>query len=272
MPDNSFKLELVAHKALVCPESKSEVRHLVFKRTDGKKLDYQAGQFITFIIDGERRSYSLANPPGESGSDELEVAISQVYDEDGQPGLATKVFFKGEACDEPDPGPYEAVGPKGRLVLPRPVEGEPVICKRYIFIATGTGVTPYRAMLSELDSQFDAGECSKAILLFGVRQPEDLLYEKDFLDYEKSHQTQFEFYPCYSRCEGELPAEQPHACKGYVTKQLEAIELNSETDRVFLCGNPKMVDDCFNYLREEKDFPIKQIIREKYVSPKKRSV
>ena len=269
MTQDSFQLELVRKQSLVSIDATdTQVVHLVFRRKDGARFDYQPGQFITFLLEDpdssedplrvERRSYSLANAPDEGGSEELEIAVSKVTDENGNPGLATRLLFDLE------PGQVlNAIGPKGRLVLPE----EP--CKRYIFIATGTGVTPYRAMLQKLKQQFAASADTEVILLFGVRESQELLYEKDFFSHEEEHDKNFSFYPCYSRCET-LPADQPRACRGRVTQKLRELELR-EDDLFFLCGNPDMVDECFDYLKNEKEFSTKQIIREKYVSPKKRT-
>ena len=59
MAVEKFNLELVSFKDIT-----DNVRHLVFKRTDNKPLNFIAGQFITFMFncdDGKvkRRSYSL---------------------------------------------------------------------------------------------------------------------------------------------------------------------------------------------------------------------
>jgi len=79
----------------------------------------------------------------------------------------------------------------------------------------------------------------------------------------------FRFVPCFSR---ELPAaDSPHAHAdvrhGYVQQFLEAFAPDAASDIAYLCGNPNMVDACFEALKAA-GLPVPQIRREKYVSSK----
>ena len=75
--------------------------------------------------------------------------------------------------------------------------------------------------------------------------------------------------PCFSR---ELPAAdspQAHADvrHGYVQQFLAEFAPDAATDIAYLCGNPNMVDACFEALKAA-GLPVPQIRREKYVSSK----
>jgi NAD(P)H-flavin reductase len=135
--------------------------------------------------------------------------------------------------------------------------------QRYLFIGTGTGVTPYRAMLP-LVEKLIAERGIEVVLLYGARNPEELLYGDDFRAFAERH-PQFRFVPCFSR---ELP-DNPHADvrHGYVQQFLAEFSPNPATDIAYLCGNPNMVDACFEALKAD-GLPIPQIRREKYVSSK----
>ena len=79
----------------------------------------------------------------------------------------------------------------------------------------------------------------------------------------------FRFMPCLSR---ELPAPgSAHAHAdvrhGYVQQFLAEFAPKAETDIAYLCGNPNMVDACFEALKGF-GLPVPQIRREKYVSSK----
>jgi NAD(P)H-flavin reductase len=104
----------------------------------------------------------------------------------------------------------------------------------------------------------------EVVLLFGARTPQELLYGEDFRAFADTH-PQFRFVPCFSR---ELP-ENPHpdVRHGYVQQFLAEFSPNPETDIAYLCGNPNMVDTCFEALKAD-GLPIPQIRREKYVSSK----
>lgn len=249
-----FPLKLVSRRMLA-----PSVGHYAFVRDDGAPLDSIPGQFIQVhfqYADGTaaRRSYSLAGVhdhalgPGEA----VEIAVSYV------PGGAATALFEGLAIGDS----VQASGPFGRFCL-MPSDAN----KRYLLIATGTGVTPYRAMLPELARQI-AARGIEVVLLFGARTPEELLYGDEFRAFAEAHPN-FRFVPCFSR---ELPAAgspQAHADvrHGYVQQFLDEFVPQADTDIAYLCGNPNMVDTCFEALKAH-GLPIPAIRREKYVSSK----
>jgi len=236
------------------------VGHYTFVRDDGQPLDFIPGQFIQVhfqYADGTatKRSYSLATihdhalGPGEA----VEIAVSYV------PGGAATALFEGLADD----GHIDASGPFGRFCL-MPADAN----ARYLLIATGTGVTPYRAMLPQLDALIRERGV-RVVLLFGARNTDELLYGDEFRAFAAKHPDHFRFVPCFSR---ELPAaDSPHAHAdvrhGYVQQFLEEFAPNAADDIAYLCGNPNMVDACFETLKGY-GLPVPQVRREKYVSSK----
>lgn len=119
------------------------VRHLSFERADGQPLAFVPGQFLQVHFqydDGKptKRSYSVGTIGDGAGPVErIEIAVSYV---DG--GAATKLLGGLKAGETVD-----ASGPYGRFCLMDADQNQ-----RYILIATGTGVTPYRAMLPQVAS------------------------------------------------------------------------------------------------------------------------
>ncbi|CAG4967398.1 Aromatic O-demethylase, reductase subunit [Lysobacter luteus] len=250
-----FPLKLVSRRMLA-----PSVGHYVFVRDDGAPLDFIPGQFIQVhfqYADGTatKRSYSLATihdhamGPGEA----VEIAVSYV------PGGAATALFEGlDAGDTVD-----ASGPFGRFCLV-PADTN----RRYLLIGTGTGVTPYRAMLPQLERAI-AERGIQVVLLFGARTPDELLYGDEFRAFADRHPDHFRFVPCFSRV---LPAAgSPHAHAdvrhGYVQQFLPDFAPDPDGDIAYLCGNPNMVDSCFEALKES-GLEVKQIRREKYVSSK----
>ncbi len=243
MPLPSYRLTLVSNEQ-ICPN----VRKLRFEFVEANSFTYRPGQFVSFQLPYAekplKRSYSIANLelPNEDGlvtTNYLEIVISYVEN-----GRATKIFFEAQAGDE-----FEISGPVGLLVLGSE------LAERVFLIGTGTGMAPYRAMLNQLtelsNHQFH--------ILFGAQKLENMFYLDDFWAADKK--DNIHFYPCLSR----EVADNCHP--GYVQSQLELLKPNPETDLVYLCGNPDMVDDVFDLLKE-LDFGVKQVKREKYVFSK----
>ena len=184
------KFKLILQKAYML---NARMRHLEFKLINQNNeevrqdlFNYLPGQFISILFtkDSEiiRRNFSIANQPNNDNI--LEIAITYVPH-----GLGSTKLHNMQLGET-----IEAIGPFGTFIL-KPEEYPNI--RRYILVATGTGVTPFRAMLNiirELIKQKNL----EFILLLGVRNREELLYAQYFLDFSNKY-ANFKFYPCYSR-------------------------------------------------------------------------
>ena len=225
------------------------VRHLVFACEDNQAFIFIPGQFITLHISTPkktlRRSYSIANSY-HNGSAIVEFAASYIAD-----GVASELLFNLKPGDK-----ITASGPFGRLILR---DEQPA---RYVLIATGTGVTPYRSMLVEIEKRLQLQPNLRVMVVFGVRKPEDLLYGDEFVAFAKKN-SRFEFHAYYSRMQQENPSR--HENQGYVSRIFEKVEFDPVHDVFYLCGNPNMIDEVFAKLIE-RGFATENIRREKYIS------
>ena len=231
------------------------VGHYRFVRCDDQPLDFQPGQFIQVHFDHAdgtpaRRSYSLATihdhamGPGEA----VEIAVSFVPG-----GAATALFEALQPGSE-----LQASGPFGKFCL-QPEDRN----RRYLLIATGTGVTPYRSMLPLLATAM-AERGLEVVLLQGARTPDELLYGDDFRAFADAHPG-FRYVPCFSR--GLPEGAHADARHGYVQQFLAEFAPDPEGDIAYLCGNPNMVDACVVELKSA-GLGNARIRREKYVSNK----
>lgn len=232
------------------------VKHFVFRC---EHFSYLAGQFITihFPVQTEagekilRRSYSVATTPEkfkETGC--IEFAAGYVKN-----GPASELLFHLNPGDT-----LQASGPFGRLILKEEMP------KRYIFVATSTGITPFRAMLTVLAERLKEHPTLEIVLLEGVQYQRDALYAEDFLAFVAQY-PQCQFYLCYSR---EITTDnlQSYERLGYVQALFSTLNLDAQSDAVYLCGNPGMIDNAFSLLKEQYCFDVKNIFREKYISSK----
>lgn len=238
MPVEEFDARLVRSAALT-----PTVRSFEFERVDGAPLEFRPGQFVQldFPVGDEmqRRSYSFANIPAKG--EPMTIAVAPV-----EGGLATGYLWSLNEGDT-----VRLSGPYGRFVL-RPKETP----DRLILVGTGTGIAPYRAMLPELHERAAAG--TRVAILLGVRTREELLYGDAFREAAESSEN-ISFFACYSRADALASDER----RGYVHDVLVELGVDPAGDVVYLCGNPNMVDQAVDGLRE-RGFGPRQIRREKY--------
>lgn len=242
MPHERFTFVLQSTR-MVTPR----VRQFNFRREDGIPFHYVPGQFVTLHMPFEdkelRRSYSIAASP--DGVNDVELAITYV---DG--GRGTGLLFAMQ------PGArVQATGPFGKFQLREDS------LQRDLLVATGTGIAPFRAMLPQLRKRLN-GDGHEAVLLMGVRGPDELLYGEDMLLLAREN-PHFKFITSYSRRLSDPPV--PHERKGYVQDHLMELGPDPARDIVYLCGNPGMIDDAVVKLKAV-GFQTHNLRREKFVS------
>lgn len=122
-----------------------------------------------------------------------------------------------------------------------------------VLVATGTGLAPYMSMLRTLS--LDTGERRIAVLL-GARHSWDLGYQAELMAMDARNGC-VSYIPVISR-----PAEEPvpwGGAAGYVQDLWKnrvvaaawGFEPSPDSTRIFLCGNPAMIDDMAAILADE---------------------
>jgi ferredoxin-NADP reductase len=229
------------------------VRHMSFERADGKPFVFVPGQFLQVHFhyeDGKstKRSYSVATIGDGSAApvERIEIAVSYVE------GGAATALLSGLA----EGGAVDVSGPYGRFCLMGADTNS-----RYLLVATGTGVTPYRAMLPRIRELTVTRGCTFA-LIYGARNEAELLYGEEFEAFAREVPG-FTFHPCFSRAMRAEP--RPNDRSGRVHVVLNELKPDAANDIAYLCGNPDMVDQAFALLKEA-GLPVPHVRREKYVS------
>ena len=222
----------------------SNTLHLIFKCNG---ISFLSGQFVTLhILDklGKKyfRNYSIANSPNKKNI--LEISISRV-----KKGLGTGILFNLKKGDL-----LHASGPLGKFLINH---NENI--KRYILVATGTGIAIYRSMLNIISHLIIRYNIS-IVLVMGCRKKEDAIYYHDFLKF-KTRYINFRYAICYSR-NGKI--NNNFEKKGHIQYYLQSLNLDYRKDVVFLCGNPFMIDSAISILKNIK-FSNKSIKKEKYI-------
>ena len=241
-----FQLRL-AESRMLAPA----VRHMAFERADGAPFAFVPGQFVQIhfhYTDGKptKRSYSVATIGNGSGAvARIEIAVSYV-----EGGAATNLLANLQEGSTVD-----ASGPYGRFCL-----DDKDANRRYLLVATGTGVTPYRAMLPQLEKLAARG--AEVALVYGARNESELLYGEEFEAFARRN-PHFHFHACFSRTPRTPP--RAHDRSGRVHVALAELKPDAAHDIAYLCGNPDMVDQAFATLKDA-GLPVPDIRREKYVS------
>jgi ferredoxin-NADP reductase len=225
-------------KLIECVEVAPGLGHFVFEAQNGGSLHFIPGQFVSFAADiGNKeitRAYSLASTPGSANRFELCLNLAPE-------GLFSHHLFRMKPGDTVEMRP-----PLGTFVLRQPPRDS-------LFIATGTGIAPFRSMLrAHLNSS-----SPQFTLLFGVRHESHLIYRDEFEELARCY-SNFRFWPTLSR-----PQASWGGRTGHVQTHLEeALEGRRDVD-VYLCGLKLMVDDVRSRLKAA-GFDRKQIFYEKY--------
>jgi ferredoxin--NADP+ reductase len=184
-----------------------------------------------------RRAYSIAS--SSVARENLELYITLV-----RSGALTPRLFALE------PGDRLWLGPKitGRFTLDdAPEEADLVL------VATGTGLAPYMSMLRTMLPQ--GGERRIAVFL-GARHSWDLGYQSELMTMARQNPS-FTYQTIISR-----PAEEPvpwGGPAGYVQDLWQGDHLERawgtrpepDSTRIFLCGNPSMIEDMVTILDDE---------------------
>jgi ferredoxin-NADP reductase len=219
---------------------------------EGQCLDFRAGQFVTMDLPiHERkvkrwRSYSIASPPHQNR--ELEFCIVRL-----EGGAASQYFF-----EEVEVGtPIRFRGPSGKFVLPEPVDRD------LVFICTGTGVAPFRSMLTDLHHHRKAHR--RIHLIFGTRYAEGILYRDEFEQLLREL-PDFRYSMALSREPDLQPETFPFPVRrGYVHPWYLQEYASPRPDIDFyLCGWRNMIDEALDHLSVRLGYEKTQIHFELY--------
>ncbi len=225
------------------------IMELNYVRTDDKPITYVPGQFFSlhfpFENEEKNRSYSTAGRVDNIRENREFCFVIRAVPK----GAASQFFFATEPGDS-----LKMSGPFGALTLPL---SDP---RRYIFIGTGTGAAPFRTMLPSLLQRMAQNSELEVELILGARSAEAIIYKDEFQ--ATAQQTKnLRLSLCYSQ-------EHPNNSKvneypGRVQTQFGRLHANPQTDIVYLCGNPGMVEESAEYFKE-RDFTPKNLKQEKY--------
>ena len=219
------------------------VRGLTLACADGAPLAYVPGQWVNLEVEvggrRDKRAYSIASAPNPGDPSAFELAVTRVDD-----GLVSRALHElpvGSvvALD----GPHGFFTREGQSHLPA------------LFVGTGTGVCPLRAML---EAELATSDGPPLGLLFGVRNEGEILYRAEFEALAAKH-PRFSFHPTLSR-----PSPEWKGRTGYVQTHLAELIDRTAKPHVYVCGLSRMVSGVRRVLKEELGFERRSVHSERY--------
>lgn len=239
------------HKILTARLTKSlliseKTKHLEFEVNELESFDFVAGQFVSVRepkADGKfvTRAYSIASPPRSDRT--FDLCLNRV--ENG--------FMSNWLCDQEVGATVHFHGPHGHFVM-HPERRDT------IFIATGTGVAPFRSMVQWLFREPERNQGHDFWLVYGTRYEEDIYYREEFVEYAKKHPN-FHYEMLLSR-----PPEGSPIRKGYVQERVREIATGRPVESIecYICGLNDMVSANRALLKDELGWDKKHVVFERY--------
>lgn len=207
---------------LVRSVSLSELtKHLEFEMPSVSRFGFVAGQWLSFkqfTPGGEEitRAYSIASPP----ADDNRYALCLNRVQDG--------FMSNFLCGMKEGDEISCQGAFGDFILRPPLHDT-------VFIATGTGIAPFRSMLHWLLAEQSRHQGKQFWLLFGNRHEQDIYYHNEWQRLA-AELPNFHYLPTLSCGRSDW-----QGLRGYVQEHLPRIVQGRTDMQAYICGLDKMV-------------------------------
>lgn len=196
-------------------------KHLEFEMEGVSRFGFVPGQWLSLKQtrpDGEEltRAYSIASPPADNSR--FALCLNRVQDG----------FMSNFLCDMKEGEQISCQGPFGDFILRPPLRDT-------IFIATGTGIAPFRSILHWLLADPTRHHSRSFFLLFGSRTEKDIYYHQEFLQLAAEH-ANLDYLPTLSRGGPEWKG-----LRGYVQEHVPGIVHGRAEMIAYICGLDKMI-------------------------------
>jgi CDP-4-dehydro-6-deoxyglucose reductase len=196
-----------------------DVAELTLRIPPNFDFKFIAGQYIDLIGEGGvRRSYSLANSPRDDKK--LVLHIKKVRN-----GVMSEYIFNRARANDL----LRLEGPLGTFSLRN--DGS----ENIVFLATGTGIAPVKAMIESIKSQLKS---KKIYVIWGGKYKKDLYWDLSNLNIDHI------YIPVLSR-EKNWDGE-----NGHVQQALLDLKLKLDKTTVYACGSELMIKDSRRLLIE----------------------
>lgn len=199
---------------------------------------FTAGQYakLSLEVNGERvvRAYSFVNAPSNKNLEFYLVLVPE--------GKLSPLLY--------------ALKPGDEVMITQDAQGFFVIeeipqCDTLWMLATGTAIGPY---LSILEEGKGLDRFKNIVLLHAARYARDLSYLPQMQQLQQRYNGQLQIQTVVSReeAEGSLTGRVPALIASGQLEAATGLKIDAESSHVMLCGNPEMVKDTQQLLKDTR--------------------
>ena len=155
-----IEIKTMASRIVSIERLAPDIVRVMLKTPPASPMRFLPGQYIDVIVEGVRRSYSLANAPRGDGL--LELIIKRY-----KGGILSEYWFERAKPNDL----LRIEGPFGTFFLRE--QGPTNI----VFLATGTGIAPVKALLEELAADRERAAQHRLTVFWGNREAESFCWD-----------------------------------------------------------------------------------------------
>jgi CDP-4-dehydro-6-deoxyglucose reductase len=219
-----YDKKIVPAKLNLIEKITKDVLKVIFRLPPNANFKFIPGQYVNLIKGNITRSYSVANK--SINNNQLEFYIKKYEN-----GLMSQYWFEESKINDL----LRVEGPLGSFFVR---ESD---CDDIIFLATGTGVAPVKAMLEGIYDNPEQFKAKRLWVVVGARHKEDLFWEPTL----QNNGLEIAYIPVLSRAKIDWKGEQ-----GYVQDVILKQNINLENAQVYACGSNEMIESARKLLTE----------------------
>lgn len=206
-----------------------------------KTMPYTAGQYVICKIGPPKGNHtlSIASAPSTDGTIELLQSVAPM-------GEGSKWLLGLRPGD-----PVELLGPLGKFVLQKES------LRPKVFVATGCGIAPIRAMIVDVLGQQRADSREQITLFWGLRHETDVFWKQEFDAFALQHPN-FHYTITLSQ-----PTDGWTGVRGRVTRHVVSETPDVVNAEFYLCGSRAMIVD-MKAILADNGVPQSQIFTETF--------
>lgn len=210
---NLYEKRIIPSKINSIKYLTKDIIKLELRLPPNSNFKFHPGQFIKLIKGNIVRSYSISS----LSTNNIELIIKKY-----KGGLMSNYLFKDAKINDL----LRLEGPLGTFIFRKS------IYKKIIFIATGTGIAPIKAILEYMDENFNEYRENSFWFFYGARYKDDLFWEPNFKN------LRLNYTPVLSREKYNWKGE-----AGYVQDIVLKKCTDLENSQIYACGSLKMIEE-----------------------------